>query len=139
MNKVEKILIVDDDDDFRRLVSTHLKNIYENILIDEYDLSTKRNFPSESECSNYDVMLLDHDLRLDQTGVSWFKSCKKVKGFPATIMITSLANETMATHALNSGVHYYLNKQKLSKEVLKNAVNLANEIKQSRLKIVNEC
>ena len=54
-------------------------------------------------------------------------------------------NETLATIILAAIIifavliPYYLNKQKLSKEVLKNAVNLANEIKQSRLKIVNEC
>ena len=139
MSNIEKILIIDDDADFKHLLTTRLKKLYAEAAITEYDILAKNEFPSEIECSQYDVLILDHDLRGDETGVTWFNSCYKREDFPATILLTSLGKKTTAMYALNSGVHYYLIKQKLSEEILAHAIDKAIETKEMRLLISSQC
>jgi two-component system, NtrC family, response regulator AtoC len=139
MTKINKILIIDDDADYRHLLATRLKSLYTEAEIIEYDILTKNEFPSEEECSQYDVLILDHDLRGDKTGISWYNSCYKKEDFPATILMTSLGNQTTAMYALNSGIHYYLIKQKVTEEILGHAIEKAIATREMRLLISSQC
>ena len=137
--KINSIFIVDDDSDFRKLLSVRLKKLFPDTELVEYDILLLGTTPSEDECEKHDVMILDHDLAGDVTGLSWFKSCSKIENFPATIMLTVVGNERTAIHALNSGVHYYLVKQKLTDESLKEGITKALEIQANRILNSSNC
>lgn len=138
MTESIKILIIDDDTDFRKLLSTRLKKIHPEATITEYDILAKKVFPSETECSEHDVLFLDHDVGGDKSGVSWYVSCNKREDFPATIMLTSLGNKHTAIYALNSGVHYYLVKQNLTEEKLQQAIDKAMDAREMRLLLASQ-
>lgn len=131
--KINSIFIVDDDSDFRKLLSVRLKKLFPDAELVEYDILSIGTTPSEDECEKHDVMILDHDLAGDVTGLSWFKSCGKIENFPATVMLTVVGNERTAIHALNSGVHYYLVKQKLTDDSLEKGIIKAFEIRVYRI------
>jgi len=131
--KINSIFVIDDDFDFRKLLLARLKKLFPEAELVEYDILSEGTTPSENECEKYDVMILDHDLAGDVTGLSWFKSCGKIENFPATVMLTALGNERTAIHALNSGVHYYLVKQKLTDESLEKGITKALEIRANRI------
>ena len=136
---IHKILIIDDSVEFRRVLLVRIRKLFPDIDIMEYDLVTEGWPPAESDCIEYDVLILDHDLGGGVNGLNWFKSCNKEKNFPATVILTALGNERTAIHALNSGVHYYLSKQQLTEEKLHKAIIKAREVRDNRLKIVSEC
>jgi DNA-binding response OmpR family regulator len=136
---MHKILIIDDNVEFRQVLLVRISNLFPDVDIAEYDLVTEGWPPPESDCIKYDVLILDHDLGKGVNGLNWFKSCNKEKNFPATVILTALGNERTAMHALNSGAHYYLSKQQLTEEKLYKAIIKAREVRDNRLKIVSEC
>ena len=139
MPKINNILIIDDDADFRQLLSVRILKLLPEVIVDEYDILAKGEFPLESECEKYDLLFLDHDLRGEDSGITWFKSSHKRESFPATIMITSLGNKTTAMHALNSGVHHYMTKKNLAEETLEAAINSALATREDRSRVSLAC
>ncbi len=136
---IRKILIIDDSVEFRQVLLVRIRNLFPDVDVVEYDLVTEGWPPAESDCTKYDVLILDHDLGRGMNGLNWFKSCNKEKNFPATVILTALGNERTAMHALNSGAHYYLSKQQLTEEKLHNAIIKARDVRNNRLIIVSEC
>jgi len=136
---VRRILLIDDNVEFRQVLLVRIRNLFPDVDIVEYDLVTEGWPPAESDCTKYDVLILDHDLGGGVNGLNWFKSCNKEKNFPATVILTAMGNERTAIHALNSGAHYYLSKQQLTEEKLHKAIIKAREIRDNRLIITSEC
>jgi DNA-binding response OmpR family regulator len=139
MPKINNILLIDDDGEFRQLLSVRITKLFPEVVVDEYDILAKGEFPPESDCEKYDILFLDHDLRGEDSGITWFKSSHKRENFPATIMITSFGNKTTAMHALNSGVHYYMTKQNLTEETLEAAINSALTTREDRSRVSLAC
>jgi DNA-binding response OmpR family regulator len=120
---MQKILILDDDGDFRKLLITYLGSAFKDTKLVEYD-PIEKGLPGEDfDWSGYDVLILDYNLRInDLTGLDVLQANSNNRLFPATIMLTSEGDEDIAVQALKLGVYDYLRKEKLSKEKLKTSV-----------------
>ena len=66
----------------------------------------------------YDVLLLDYDLGAGQTGLDWLQEFVDHPGFPATVLITGVADSYVVAKAIKMGVAGYLNKDDLTPQRL---------------------
>ena len=68
--------------------------------------------------SAYDVLLLDYDLGSGQTGLDWLPEFVDHPDFPATVLITGVADSYVVAQAIKMGVAGYLNKDDLTPQRL---------------------
>ena len=125
---LKRILLLDDDSDFRILIITFLRKMFEGVELVEYDPIANGVPDEDFDWSQYDVLLLDYYLCVHGvTGLDILQKNRKNKMFPATIMLTGAGNEEVAVRALKSGVYDYLRKEQLDKEELRNSILDAHE------------
>ncbi len=129
--EVHKILVVDDDKDYRKLLLVRLKHLFPNADVKEYDIIKHGLPPAKFDWEKFDVLILDYHLGKGETGLDWFKRYKKSEYFPATVIITGVHDENTVALILNSGVHYYLNKQHLNKNKMHEAIEKALAVRAS--------
>ena len=123
---LRRILIIDDDSDYRKLLLNWLGNQFPGVEVVEHDLENGGVPGADFDWSSFDVLLLDYDLNLGRiTGLDILQANHENSLFPATIMLTGAGNEDVAVQALKSGVTDYLRKERLDKEQLKEAVEYA--------------
>ncbi len=129
MNRKEptrKVLIIDDDDDCRKLLLNWLASQFQDIEAVGYDPQSQGVPDKNFNWSAFDALLLDYDLRLDDvTGLDILQDNYDNLLFPPTIMLTGAGSEEVAVRALRSGVTDYLRKEQLKKEELKAAIDNA--------------
>jgi CheY-like chemotaxis protein/EAL domain-containing protein (putative c-di-GMP-specific phosphodiesterase class I) len=125
---LKRILILDDDGDFRRLVKLYLSKLLPDVEVIEYDPVAQGAPSDDFDWSRYDALILDYYLCIHNvTGLDILQAHRKNKYFPATIMMTGAGNEEIAVRALRAGVYDYLRKEKFDKEQLKQALLTAVE------------
>ena len=117
-----RILIVDDDPEFRSLIKHLLHQSLPRADVVEYDPIVEGQPDSDFDWNHYDLLILDYDLNQQETGLDWLRTYKKHADFPATIMLTGAGNEEIAVRALKFGAQDYLRKEGL------NATQLAGTI-----------
>ncbi len=126
MESSRKILIIDDDGDYRKLLRNWLTSQFQSIEVVEHDPLGQGVPDSNFNWSDFDVLLLDYNLRLDGiTGLNILQDNYDNLLFPKTIMLTGAGNEEIEVRALRSGVSDYLRKDQLKKEQLNVAINNA--------------
>jgi EAL domain-containing protein (putative c-di-GMP-specific phosphodiesterase class I)/FixJ family two-component response regulator len=136
---LKRILIFDDDSDFRKLLLLRLKKMFEGVQLEEYD-PVANGVPEEDfNWAGYDVLLLDYYLCIHGvTGLDILHKNRKNPNFPATIMLTGAGNEEIAVHALKSGVSDYIRKENLDKEELRKSILTAFEEQKEKRKKIND-
>jgi len=129
---LEKILIIDDNSDYRKLIKTFIKKLLPGVETIEYD-PVFEGVPDDSfNWSEIDVLLLDYHLSIvGTTGLDILHQHHKKASFPATIMLTGAGTEEIAIRALKSGIYEYQAKQSLTKDQLKQSIIHAWEDKKS--------
>ncbi len=139
---LRRILIIDDDDDFRKLILSWLTSQFQDIEAVEYDPLSQGVPDKNFNWSAFDILLLDYDLRLDGvTGLDILQDCYDNLLFPTTIMLTGAGNEETKVRALQFGVADYLRKEQLTKEEFKVAMDNAfaqQSSKRQHLYILND-
>ena len=111
---IKRLLILDDDPDYRKFLLLGLKKHFSDAALDEYDPLTHGLPAADFDWSIYDVLLLDYDLRLQgETGLDLLDRFAAREDFPAVIMLTGAGNEEVSVRAMKAGVHDYLRKQTL--------------------------
>jgi DNA-binding response OmpR family regulator len=129
---LEKILILDDNSDYRKLIHTFLSKLLPGAEVIEYDPVFEGVPDDDFDWSDIDVLLLDYHLSIvGTTGLDILHKHHKKTTFPATIMLTGAGTEEIAIRALKSGIHEYLPKQSLTKDKLKQSIIHAWEEKKS--------
>jgi len=138
-DRLKSILILDDDADFRKLLTTILSKRFEDVTLTEYDPAAD-GVPDENfNWSRYDVLLLDYHLSIPRTtGLDILQNNRKNKLFPATIMLTGAGNEEVAVRAVKAGVYDYMRKEYLDKDRLQSAIIDAFEKHQVERDKLNE-
>jgi diguanylate cyclase (GGDEF)-like protein len=134
--KINKILIIDEDSDFRKLLEIVLLKISPSSRIDQYDpLASGR--PGENfNWSQYDLLFLDYDLGHGGNGLDWLLEYKNNEPFPATIIITAHGNEEIAARSIRLGAHDYISKHKMSNNSLIEVINNALKVQSEQSKFV---
>lgn len=135
--EVNRVVIIDDDKDFRALFKTLLSNLYPDADIQEYDPVAKGKPGSKFDWSLYDLLILDYELGGGEKGLDWLRQFKQSKDFPSTIMMTAHGDEELAVQAIRLGAQDYINKQKLSLDRLKNAISNAINKHEKEDKYIN--
>jgi len=121
-----KILIIDDDDDCRNLLLHMLASQFQEFEAVEYDPLSQGVPGKNFNWSDFDVLLLDYDLRLDGvTGLDILQDNYDNHLFPTTIMLTGADNEEIKVRALQSGVADYLRKDQVKMQEFKVAIDKA--------------
>lgn len=115
--EINRSLIIDDDEDYRNLIVRKLSRSFPGIIINEVD-PLSDEMPNESFCwDNIDFIILDYNLRLDYTGLDWFKRFKS-EDLPATILLTAQGSEELAVKAMKLGIDDYIVKEHFDNEKL---------------------
>jgi len=139
---LRRILIIDDDVDYRKLLLTWLGGLFPGTDIVEYDPPTQGLPGSDYDWAAIDVLLLDYNLRLDPaTGLDILHAGQEVPNFPVTLMLTAAGTEEVAVRALKYGIADYLRKEHVNKDVLKTAIEQAfarHSMKRQRLGLLEE-
>lgn len=120
--EIRRVIIIDDDKDFRTLFKTLLTGIYPDADIQEYDPAEKGKPEKEFDWSRFDLLILDYDLGAGEKGLDWLRQFRQSANFPSTIMMTAHGDEELAVQAIRHGAQDYINKQKLSLDRLTQAI-----------------
>jgi len=129
--EVRRILIIDDDIDYRKALLIRLNSLFPNADIEEYDFPRRGNPPLNFDWEKYDVLILDYYLGKNETGLDWFNRYKKSENFPATVILTGMDDEKTAERVLNAGVHYFLSKKHLTKGEMHDGIEKALAVRAS--------
>ncbi len=124
-----KVLIIDDYDDFRKLLSHHITAQWPDAVVVEHDPISQGKLPNHFTGSGYDVVLLDHMLG-EENGLEWLRHFKQRPGFPPVIFMTAKGDELLAVKAIKSGAEDYIPKHKIDHEFIINAIK--NAVRKSR-------
>jgi DNA-binding NarL/FixJ family response regulator len=112
-----RLLIIDDDEDLRNLISHYLKREWPQAEIDLFD-PLDRDMPDESfPLGSYDVVILDYLLGRGN-GLDWLARFKRRADCPKILFLTGAGNEIIAVRAMKAGADDYQRKQELTREKL---------------------
>ena len=112
-----RVLIIDDDEDLRNLLSHYIKQRWEDAEVEEFD-PLVRNMPDESfPLGSYNVVILDYMLGRGD-GMEWLKIFKRRADCPKILFLTGAGNEIIAVRAMKAGADDYHRKQELTREKL---------------------
>lgn len=116
-----RILIIDDDEDLRNLLSHYIRQQWPQTEIEEYD-PLEREMPDDTfALGDYDVIILDYMLGRGD-GLDWLRSLKSRVDCPPVVFLTGAGNEVIAVRAMKFGADDYLRKQELTRERLLNSL-----------------
>ena len=112
-----RILLIDDDEDLRNLVSRYVRSQWPDAQIDGYD-PLEHDLPSAAfPLRSYDVIVLDYMLGRGD-GLEWLKALKRRDDCPKVLFPTGAGNEIIAVRAIKAGADDYQRKQELTREKL---------------------
>jgi eukaryotic-like serine/threonine-protein kinase len=116
-----RILLVDDDEDLRNLLSRYIRGQWPDAEIEAYD-PLERDLPGATfPLGSYDVVVLDYMLGRGD-GLEWLKSLKQRADCPKVLFLTGAGNEIIAVRAMKAGADDYQRKQELTREKLVNSI-----------------
>ncbi|HLG53254.1 MAG TPA: protein kinase [Steroidobacteraceae bacterium] len=119
-----RVLIIDDQDVYRRLLSQHVATGFESPSIAEYDPAARGRLPSDFSGSAYDAVLLD-DTPGEEAGLAWLRDLSRRSGFPPIIYLLSEPSATAEETAVAAGAFACLSKRKIDHAQLIAAVRAA--------------
>ncbi len=118
----KKIIVIDDDADYRNLITSKLQRFFPDTSFDEFDPVTD-DMPDENySWDDIDLIILDYDFGLDYTGLDWFKRFKPEE-IPATILMTAHGSEEIASNAIKIGIDDYIVKGRMNDDKLLESIN----------------
>jgi CheY-like chemotaxis protein/tRNA A-37 threonylcarbamoyl transferase component Bud32 len=112
-----RVLLIDDDEDLRNLLSRYIRGQWPDAEIDGYD-PLQRELPDAAfPLGAYDVVVLDYMLGRGD-GLEWLKTLKQRVDCPKVLFLTGAGNEIIAVRAMKAGADDYQRKQELTREKL---------------------
>ena len=112
-----RILLIDDDEDLRSLLSRYIRGQWPDAQIEAYD-PLERDLPDAAfPLRSYDVIVLDYILGRGD-GLEWLRSLKQRDDCPKILFLTGAGNEIIAVRAMKAGADDYQRKQELTREKL---------------------
>lgn len=125
---VIRLLIVDDDEAFRRLCREYLRHQSE-VRYEIVEASTGQQAVDLVDASAFDCLLIDYRLP-DTSGTGLMRRLRPERALPTPtpmIMLTAVGSEDIAMEAVHSGAADYIPKHKVSDKSLHRAISSAVE------------
>ena len=130
----KRILVIDDDVDYRTLMVRLLQKSFPKVKVANLD-PLKKGLPGASfDWGQFDVVIIDYNLGKAGSGLECVRNIRKQsKHPPATILLTAEGNEDVAAKAFRHGVHDYRRKQGLTADVLIKSIRAAFKVRGSQV------
>jgi len=119
-----RVLIIDDQNDFRRLLARHILTGFDSPSIAEYDPVARGRLPADFSGSAYDAVLLG-DTPGAQSGIEWLRDLSRRNGFPPVIYLLSRQTPESEEAAIGAGAQACLSKRKVDHGALIAALRAA--------------
>ena len=119
-----RVLVIDDEEVYRRLLAQHVATAFDASSVAEYDPATKGKLPTDFQASGYDVVLLD-DQPGAGTGLEWLKDLRRRPGFPPIVYLLSEPSSEAEAAAGAAGAFACLSKRKIDHHRLATALRAA--------------
>ena len=116
-----RVLIIDDDEDLRNLLSHYVTQQWPQARVEEFDPLTRDLPGDEFPLGSFDVVILDYMLGRGD-GLEWLREFKARHDCPPVLVLTGAGNEVIAVRAMKFGADDYLRKQELTRERLLNSI-----------------
>jgi DNA-binding response OmpR family regulator len=126
-----RVLIIDDDAPYRRLLSQHVATAFDAPVIAEYDPVRQGRLPAGFVASAYDVVLLD-DSPGPGTGLGWLRDLSSRLDFPPIIYLLAEPDPGAEEVVLAAGAHAVLSKRKINHAQLVDALRGALSARQRK-------
>jgi len=107
-----RVMIIDDDEDFRSLLAHHLETRWPTAIVREYDPLQAGELPEGFAGAGHDLVLLG-DPAGDSHALSWLRRFMAVPGFPPVIFFGD-GSERQIVQAIKAGAEDYLGKRSLN-------------------------
>lgn len=119
-----RVLIIDDQNDFRRLLAHHVSTGFDAPSIAEYDPAARGRLPLDFSGSAYDAVLLG-DTPGSDDGLSWLRDLSRRNGFPPIIYLLSEPTAEAEEAAVAAGARATLSSRKIDHVGLIDALRAA--------------
>jgi DNA-binding response OmpR family regulator len=119
-----RVLIIDDQNDFRRLLAHHISTGFDSPAIAEYDPAARGRLPPDFSGSAYDAVLLG-DTPGDEDGLSWLRDLSRRNNFPPVIYLLSEPTAEAEEAAVAAGARATLSGRKIDHVGLIDALRAA--------------
>ncbi len=119
-----RVLIIDDQNDFRRLLAHHISTGFDSPAIAEYDPVARGRLPPDFSGSAYDAVLLG-DTPGDEDGLSWLRDLSRRNNFPPVIYLLSDPTAEAEEAAVAAGARATLSGRKIDHVGLIDALRAA--------------
>ncbi|MBM5812006.1 MAG: serine/threonine protein kinase [Gammaproteobacteria bacterium] len=107
-----RVLIIDEQEPYRRLLAQHVSTGFEEPTIVEYDPAARGPLPADFSGSAYDVVLLA-DTTGGAPGLEWLRDLARRHDFPPVIYLLSEPEPAQRDEALAAGALACLSKRKV--------------------------
>ncbi len=119
-----KVLVVDDDPEYRTLLRHHLTARWPQAQVTDFDPVTAPVPLDPASAAGHDLVLLDYLLGREN-GLDYLRRFRKLPNFPPVIMLTAEGNELLAVDAIKLGASDYIPKQSLTHGMLTRSIDEA--------------
>jgi DNA-binding response OmpR family regulator len=119
-----RVLIIDDQDDFRRLLARHVHTGFDDPSVAEYEPSARGRLPADFSGSAYDVVLLGDRVGRD-FGVDWLRDLSRRNAFPPVIYLMARPTPETEEAAIHAGAQACLSRDKVDHGALVAALRAA--------------
>ena len=119
-----RVLIIDDQGDFRRLLTRHIHTAFDSPSVAEYEPAARGRLPADFSGSAYDAVLLgDHPGR--DVGIEWLRDLSRRNGFPPIIYLMTKPSPETEERAIHAGAQACLSRRKIDHTALIGALRAA--------------
>lgn len=120
-----RILLIDDNEEFRLLVEQYLQSGLPEAVIEGWNPRERGRPGDDYAWDAHDLLLLDYRLGGDEDGLDWLRRFRRQAKCPPIVFLTGAGSESVAAQAFKEGAVDYLAKHELSKAQLVAAVQAA--------------
>jgi DNA-binding response OmpR family regulator len=119
-----RVLIIDDQNDFRRLLARHIHTGFDSPAVAEYEPATRGPLPPDFSGSAYDAVILG-DMPGGESGAGWLRDLSRRNGFPPIICVLSRPSPEAEESAIHAGAQACLSRRKIDHAALMAALRAA--------------
>ena len=119
-----RVLIIDDQDEFRRLLARHVVTAFDSPSVAEYEPAGRGRLPADFSGSAYDAVLLGDKVGLE-FGVDWLRDLSRRNGFPPIVYLMTRPSPETEEAAIHAGAQACLSRDKVDHGILIAALRAA--------------
>jgi eukaryotic-like serine/threonine-protein kinase len=112
-----RVLIIDDQNEFRRLLARHIHTGFESPSVAEYEPAARGRLPADFSGSAYDAVLLG-DLPGQEFGIDWIRDLSRRNEFPPIIYFVASLSPEVEEAAIHAGAHACLSRRRVDHAAL---------------------